>query len=87
MKTTSLNPLSHSLLLLLFVVLDLITSLHQCTTVAAAGHDGIVGSGSINAVHLPGLGPQHHHRDAGGDAAKQEVEHSTLTKLLRSAVH
>ena len=68
-------------------MLDLITSLYQGTTVAAAGHDGIIGSGSINAVHLPGLGPQHHHRDAGGDAAKQEVEHSTLTKLLGSAVH
>ena len=70
----------------LFLFLDLIRSLHQSTAVAAAGHESIVGLVSLNAVGLPGLGPQHHYGDAGGDAAQQEVEETTLAQVLSSGV-
>ena len=70
----------------LFLFLDLIRSLHQSTAVAAAGHESIVGLVTLNAVGLPGLGPQHHDGDAGADAAQQEVEETTLAQVLRSGV-
>ena len=62
--------------------LNFISCLNQSTAVAAARHEGIICSRSINIVRLPGLGPQHHDGYAGGDAAKQEVEKTTLSQLL-----
>ena len=66
----------------MFVCFNLISCLDQSTAVAAARHEGIICSRSINIVRLPGLGPQHHDWYAGGDAAKQEVEKPALSQLL-----
>ena len=46
-----------------------------------------MGHVTLDIVLLPGLGPQHHDGDAGGDAAQGQVQPPTLVQVLGSAVY
>ena len=64
------------------VSLDLISCLNKSTAPTTTSHHCIVSSVPLNTVGLPGLAPQHHDGDTGGDTGQQCIQYPTLTQVL-----